>query len=89
MSDEKLAKDEILEAIAAIVVVAKCGKSVLADGKVSVADLPALIALVQKQSVLVEGAKGLDHINLKEISADQVVEIVVALVAAVKEVQAA
>jgi hypothetical protein len=83
----KSAKEEILEAVAALKEIAKCGKQVLADGKVNLLDVPALVALVGKQEVLLEGAKGLDDVKVKEISLDEAVEIALAVVAAVKEVK--
>lgn len=82
---------EILELIAAIKEVAMFGDAIFKDGKVSIADLPQLMKLVDKQAVLLEGFKGVKEIpaEVKDLSIEEVQEIAGALLAAIKEVKAA
>lgn len=80
---------EIKELLAGLAELALCAKKVTADGKVSLADLPELIALLQKQALLMEAVKGLDSVQLKEIGLSGAVEIVQEVVAIVEKVKAA
>jgi hypothetical protein len=88
MSEVSQSEKEILEALAALVVVGKFGRAVLADGKVSVADLPALIALVKDQGAIVSGVQGLGQISIKELDGEAAIRIVSALVSGYKELAA-
>lgn len=81
MSEVKTSQQEASELIAGIVVIALAVKEVMKDGKVDLKDLPQLIALVQKQSVLVEAAKGVSDIKLKEL------DIAVVLADVIKAIQ--
>ena len=76
---------EITELIAGLVVVALAIKEVMKDGKVDVKDLPQVIALVQKQTVLMEAAKGVSDIKLKELN---IALVLTQVIAAVQEVRA-
>jgi hypothetical protein len=72
MSEAKGIKEsmELLEGVKVLVVEVK---KVMADGKVSLADLPVLMSLLQKFSVLSAAAEGAGEITkeVKDLSAEE------------------
>jgi hypothetical protein len=64
---------ECLELLEGVKVVGVAVKKVLADGKVSVGDLPVLVEVLGKFSVLVDSVQGLDQVpaEFKDLSADE------------------
>lgn len=77
---------ELLEGVKVLIVESK---KVLADGKVSLADLPAVLSLLQKFSVLNAAVQGAGEIvgEVKDLSGDeanQVIAKVLELAAAAK-----
>lgn len=77
---------ELLEGVKVLIVEAK---KVLADGKVSLADLPVVLGLLQKFSVLNAAVQGVDEVvsEAKDLSSDEatlVIAKVLELVAAAK-----
>jgi hypothetical protein len=80
---------EILELIAGLKEVAKVGKLAMKDGKVDLADLSLLSVLLAKQAELSLAFEGLSDLGdeVKDLSLDEGLQIVSALVAAAKEVK--
>lgn len=89
MAEEKGVK-EILELIAGVKELALVGKAVMKDGKVDLADLGSLTLLLAKQKELVEAFQGLSEIKdeVKDISLEEAQSVILALIAAAKEVKA-
>jgi len=82
---------EILELIHGMKVIAITGKSVLADGKINLADIGSVMALLNKQAELTAAFTGLAEAQAeaKDMTLDEVSQVVAAFIAAAKEVQAA
>jgi hypothetical protein len=82
---------EIVELIKALKEIALLVKLVLKDGKVDMADMSVLGVLLAKQAVFVEGFTGLSELpgEVKDLSLDEALAVVTALVEAAKEVKAA
>ena len=82
---------EILELIAGLKEVAKLGKLALKDGKINLEDLALLSQLLVKQQVLVAALDGLGELGaeVKDLSLDEAVQLIQALVDAAKEVKEA
>lgn len=82
---------ELLEALEGLKVLAKAGKAVLADGKISVSDLPVLMSLLSDKDVLLAAAAGLSEVpaEVKNLSPDEIAQVGMAILAAYKEVKAA
>lgn len=76
---------EVTELIAGLVVVALAVKEVMKDGKVDAKDLPQVIALVQKQAVLIAAAKGVSEVKIKELD---IALVLTQVIAAIQEVRA-
>ena len=88
MSESKGIK-ETLELLEGVKVLVLESKKVLSDGKVSFSDLPALLGLLQKFSVLSAAVQGASEVvaEAKDLSSDEaniVVSKVLEIVAAVK-----
>ena len=66
-------------------------KKIVADGKVNVADLPALMEMAQKASMLVAAVEGAKEIpaEVKDLSAEEAQELLAIMYALVKNVKAA
>lgn len=80
---------EVTEVFAGLELLVEAGKKIGADGKVNVMDLPHLMDLLAKSSILIEAAKGAESIpaELKDLTEDevkQIVSLVYALVAKIK-----
>lgn len=90
VNDKKGIK-ELLEAVLGLKVLAKAGKAILSDGKVSIADLPVLVSLVSNQAVLVDAASGLSDVpaEVKDLDLDEIKLLVGELLKAFEEVKAA
>lgn len=88
--EEKSVK-EMLELIEGIKQLLLVGKAVMKDGRIDLADLAALSILLTKQNELMAAFADLGDIKeeIKDISLDEAKEVVLALVAAAKEVKAA
>jgi hypothetical protein len=80
---------EILELIAGLKEVAKLGKLALKDGKVDLNDLQLLSQLLVKQQVLIAALQGVGEIGgeVKDLSLDEAMSLIQALVDAAKEVK--
>lgn len=90
MAEEKGIK-QLLELVAGVKEVALIGKEVLKDGKIGISDLAVLAKLLEKQQVLMDAFSGVGEISgeVKDLGADEVLEVVTALVLAAKEYKAA
>jgi len=80
---------ETLELLEGVKVLVLESKKVLSDGKVSLSDLPVLLGLLQKFSVLNAAVQGVEDViaEAKDLSSDEaniVVSKVLEIVAAVK-----
>lgn len=80
---------EVKELFAGLMVLVEDYKAAMADGKISIADLPVLAKLSSQVGVIVAAVEGLDQVpaELKDLTADEakeVVGLVFGLVAAVK-----
>lgn len=82
---------EILELILGIKDLAIVGKNIMADGKINLADLGSLMTLLNKQAELTAAFTGLAEAEaeVKDLTLDEASQVMAALVAAAKEVQAA
>ena len=82
---------ELLELIAGLKELALAGKGLMADGKLNLNDVPAFLELLDKQSILVAAFSGLSEIpdEAKNLSNEEAMQIVAALVNAAKEFKAA
>jgi hypothetical protein len=82
---------ELLELIAGVKELALVGKAVMKDGKISVEDLAALSGLLSKQEILIAAFQGAADVpeEVKDLTLDEAMEIVTALVTAAKEVKSA
>lgn len=80
---------ELLELIAALKEVAKLGKLALKDGKIDLNDLGLLSQLLVKQQVLIDGLQGVSDVGaeVKDLSLDEAMQLIQALVDAAKEVK--
>lgn len=81
---------ELLELVAGLKEVAVLAKKALADGKIDLADLGLLAEVLAKQQVLMDAAQGLDLLDdeIKNLNLDEAMEVISALVAALKEIRA-
>lgn len=81
----------MMELIAGLRELALLGKAVMKDGKIDLTDLPQMMVLLQKQQVLLGAFTGLADVvaEVKDLSADEVLEVVTAIVQAAKDVKAA
>lgn len=81
----------ILELIAGLKELGLVAKAALKDGKVDLQDLSLLAGLLSKQAVLTAALEGLAELDdeVKDLSLDEGLQIVQALVLAAKEVKAA
>jgi hypothetical protein len=93
MSDEvqqpSVGIKESLELLEGLKLLAVEAKKVLADGKLSAADLPVILDLINNVSVLVAAVQGLGEIKaeVKDLSAEEIQQLgakVLEIVAAVK-----
>lgn len=82
---------EILEFIEGLKELILVGKAVMKDGKVDMSDLAALSVLLGKQEKLVAAFTGLSELKdeAKDIDLAEAQQVVMALIAAAKEVKAA
>jgi hypothetical protein len=82
---------EILEFIEGLKELILVGKAVMKDGKVDMSDLAALSVLLGKQEELVAAFQGLSEMKdeAKDIDLAEAQQVVLALIAAAKEVKAA
>lgn len=80
---------EILELIAGLKEVAKLGKLALKDGKIDLNDLALLSQLLVKQQTLIDALQGLGDVGdeVKDLSLDEAMQLIQALVDAAKEVK--
>lgn len=87
---EKQGVKELLEAIAGLKQVALAGKVVLADGKLSFNDLPAVVALLSNAELLA-AVDGINQIpsEIKDLDLDEAMQIIGKLVEALKAFKAA
>ena len=90
MADQKGVK-ELLEVIAGLKEVALIGKAALKDGKIDLSDLNLLSQLLLKQQVLIAAFDGLGEVGaeVKDISLDEAMALIKALLDAAKDVRAA
>jgi hypothetical protein len=90
MAESKGVKEmlELIEGLKQLVLV---GKAVMKDGKVDMSDLPSLSLLLGKQAELVAAFQGLGELKeeAKDIDLAEAQVVVLALIAAAKEVKAA
>lgn len=90
MAEQKGVK-EMLELIEGIKQLLLVGKAVMKDGKVDMSDLSHLSVLMAKQAELVAAFQGLGDIKAeaKDIDLAEAQQVVLALIAAAKEVKEA
>jgi len=88
---ESKGTQQIMELVAALELVAMAGKAAMKDGKIDFADTAVVMDLLQKQSVLIKGFTGFGEIveEGKDLSLDEAVQLITALVIAAKKVAAA
>lgn len=81
---------ELMELLTGVKLLLLSAKKIMADKKVNVADLPAVMELVQKSNVLVEAITGYQSIpaEVKDLDATEAQAIVAEIYALVKEVKA-
>lgn len=79
---------ESKELIEALALLAKAGKEIAADGKVSVSDLEHLVALGKDFNILLEGFKDLKELDdeLKDIDEAEAIELLSLLFKKVKDI---
>jgi hypothetical protein len=82
---------EILELIEGLKQLVLVGKAVMKDGKIDMSDLVHLSALMSKQAELVAAFQGLAELKeeAKDIDLAEAQQVILALLAAAKEVKAA
>jgi len=87
---EKKGIDSIMQLLSAVELLVKTAKTVLADGKVSLADLPAAIALLEQVQTLVKAVEGIKEIvdEGKDLDAAEIVQVVTKVKALVDAVRA-
>jgi dihydrodipicolinate synthase/N-acetylneuraminate lyase len=80
---------EMLELIAGLKEVAKLGKLALKDGKIDLNDLALLSQLLVKQQVMIDALQGLGDVGdeVKDLSLEEAMQLIQALVDAAKEVK--
>jgi hypothetical protein len=90
MSEEKGVK-ELLELVAGLKEVGLLVKGSLKDGKIDLNDLSLLLGLLPKQQILLDAFQGLSEVDdeVKDLSLDEAMLVIQALVNAAKEVKAA
>lgn len=88
---EKKGVKELLELVAGLKELGLLVKAGLKDGKVDLNDLSLLLGLLPKQQVLLDAFQGLSEVDdeVKDLSLDEAMVVVQALVSAAKEVKAA
>jgi hypothetical protein len=88
MAEQKGVK-ELLELVAGLKEVALIGKQALKDGKIDLNDLSLLSQLLVKQQVLVAAFEGLGQVvdEAKDLSLDEAMNLIKALLDAAKEVK--
>jgi hypothetical protein len=88
MAEQKGVK-ELLELVAGLKEVALIGKQALKDGKIDLSDLSLLSQLLVKQQVLVAAFEGLGEVGaeVKDVSLDEAMLLIKALLDAAKEVK--
>jgi hypothetical protein len=88
MAEQKGVK-ELLELVAGLKEVALIGKAALKDGKIDLNDLSLLSQLLVKQQVLVAAFEGLGQVadEAKDLSLDEAMNLIKALLDAAKEVK--
>jgi hypothetical protein len=88
MAEQKGVK-ELLELVAGLKEVALIGKQALKDGKIDLNDLALLSQLLVKQQVLVAAFEGLGEVGaeVKDVSLDEAMLLIKALLDAAKEVK--
>lgn len=88
MSEERGTK-ELLELVAGLKELALLAKASLKDGKIDLNDLSLLLGLLPKQQLLLDAFQGLSELDeeLKDLSIDEIMEVLQALAAAAKEVK--
>lgn len=82
---------EMKELVAGLELLLVSGKKVMADGKLGVADLPAAMELFQKMNVLIDAVVGIKEIpaEVKDLSQEEMVELVALMYGMVKKVKEA
>lgn len=82
---------QIKELLAGVQVLAVAAKKVMADGKISVADLPVVIAMLPQVSTLVKAVEGIDQLpsEAKDLSVAEIEELIGAVLAMIEEVRKA
>jgi hypothetical protein len=90
MSEEKGVK-ELLELVAGLKEVGLVGKAALKDGKIDMNDLGLLVALLPKQQVLLDAFQGLADLDdeIKDLSLDEAMQVIQAILLAAKAVKEA
>lgn len=79
---------EVMEGLKALGIAAK---KISADGKVNLADLPEILALLQKVQLIVESVKGVDQIpaEIKDLSEEESKELLAKLFEVMAAIKAA
>ena len=87
--EPKVGIKESMELLEGVKVLGVSGKKILADGKVSVADLPEVMVLVSKAQAIVDAVQGIEGAlpeikDLDEAEATAIVAKVFEVIAAIK-----
>jgi hypothetical protein len=82
---------ELLEVVAGMKTLAIAGKKVFADGKVNGADLGVVLALMADKTVIQDAVEGASEavVEAKDLTLDEVMVIIAAVVQAAKDLKAA
>lgn len=83
--------ENIKKTVTALKILAKAGKKIGADGKIDLNDLPHLVELAKESGALAAGIDGAGMVipEAKDLSAEELVELVQFLIDTVQEVRAA
>lgn len=78
VSEAKVGIKEISEVLEGVKVLGVAGKKILADGKISVADLPEAMALVSKAQMIVAAVEGIEGVlpEAKDLDSEEAAAIV-------------
>lgn len=88
---EQKGTKEIVELLEGVKILAITAKKALADGKISLADLPLVLEAITKVSVLVEAVNGVDQVpsEVKDLTAEEIQMLVSKVLVLAAEVKAA
>lgn len=82
---------ESMELLEGVKILGVSGKKILADGKVSVADLPEVMALATKAQAIVDAVQGIEGVlpEVKDLSQEEAQAIVAKVFEVISAIKAA